>query len=45
MLSFTDGWIYPAQLEGVVVNRIPHMEPSQPDECDTKPLDVQFAFE
>ncbi len=24
---------------------IPHMEPSQPVECDSKPLDVQFAFE
>ena len=24
---------------------IPHMEPSQPAECGSKPLDVQFAFE
>ena len=24
---------------------IPHMEPSQPVECEAKPLDVQFAFE
>ena len=24
---------------------IPHMEPSQPVECDSKPLDVQLAFE
>ena len=24
---------------------IPHMEPSQPVECDSKPHDVQFAFE
>ena len=24
---------------------IPHMEPSQPVECDSKPLDGQFAFE
>ena len=24
---------------------IPHLEPSQPVECDSKPLDVQFAFE
>ena len=24
---------------------IPHMEPSQPVECGSKPLDVQFAFE
>ena len=26
-------------------NGILHMEPSQPVECDSKPLDVQFAFE
>ena len=24
---------------------IPHMETSQPVECDSKPLDVQFPFE
>ena len=24
---------------------IPHMKPSQPVECGSKPLDVQFAFE
>ena len=27
------------------VPEIPHMEPSQPVECSSKPLDVQFAFE
>ena len=24
---------------------IPHMETPQPVECDSKPLDVRFAFE
>ena len=28
-----------------VLAGIPHMEPSQPVECGSKPLDVQFAFE
>ena len=28
-----------------VMTGIPHMEPSQPVECGSKPLDVQFAFE
>ena len=32
-------------LPGVVLAGIPHMEPSQPVECGSKPLDVQFAFE
>ena len=28
-----------------VISGIPQMQPSQPIECDSKPLDVQFAFE
>ncbi len=28
-----------------LLSEIPHMEPYQPIECDSKPLDVQFAFE
>ena len=28
-----------------VLTGIPNMEPSQPVECDSKRLDVQFAFE
>ena len=28
-----------------VLTEIPHMEPSQPVECGSKPVDVQFAFE
>ncbi len=31
--------------DGEFFTGIPHMEPSQPVECDSKPLDVQFAFE
>ena len=34
----------PANRAGILPG-IPHMEPSQPIECDSKPLDVQFAFE
>ena len=32
-------------LQSYLITGIPHMEPSQPVECDSKPLDVQFAFE
>ena len=31
--------------KGGGLSGIPHMEPSQPVECEAKPLDVQFAFE
>ena len=32
-------------LELEFLTGIPHMEPSQPVECGSKPLDVRFAFE
>ena len=31
--------------EVFIYSEIPHMEPSQPVECGSKPLDAQFAFE
>ena len=34
-----------SMLDQMTLIGIPHMETSQPVECDSKPLDVQFAFE
>ena len=46
LVAFAESSVFPIPPDVMLIpTGIPHMEPSQPVECGSKPLDVQFAFE